>query len=71
MKTNEIMLNGIKVVEVVMEDEDFSSPLLVEQRLSICRSCEFIVNNESCLKCSCLLSNRTKYVESFCPEGKW
>ena len=71
MKTIERNVGGVNVVEIIMEDIDFSTPLLIQQRLTICRSCEFIVNNESCSKCSCLLENRTKYTESFCPEGKW
>ena len=71
MISNENNIGGITVVEITMEELDFSSPLLIQQRLSICQSCEFIVNNESCSKCSCLLENRTKYAESICPEGKW
>jgi hypothetical protein len=71
MRTTENIVGGITIVEVVMEDDDFSTPELIQQRLSICQPCEFIVNNDSCSKCSCLLANRTKYVESFCPEGKW
>jgi len=71
MKTIERNTSGITIVEVIMEDDDFSTPALIHQRLSICHPCEFIVNNDSCSKCSCLLANRTKYTESFCPEGKW
>ena len=71
MKTIENNLGGVTIVEVIMEESDFSSIELIQQRLDICRTCEFIVKNESCSKCSCLLANRTKYVESFCPEGKW
>jgi hypothetical protein len=71
MKTIEQHVGGITVVEITMEDSDFSTPELIQQRLAICQSCEFIVNNDSCSKCSCLLANRTKYAESFCPEGKW
>lgn len=71
MRTVERFNNGINVVEIIMEENDFSSKELIQQRYNICKSCEFIVNNDSCSKCSCLLQNRTKYVESFCPEGKW
>jgi succinate dehydrogenase/fumarate reductase-like Fe-S protein len=71
MKTVETNVGGISIVEVIMEESDFSTSHQIEHRMSICNSCEFIVNNESCSKCSCLLANRTKYVEMFCPEGKW
>lgn len=71
MKTTESILDGINIVSIEMEESDFSTPELVQSRLAICNSCEFIVQNESCSKCSCLLANRTKYTDSFCPEGKW
>lgn len=71
MRTIETTHNGVTIVEVIMEDIDFSSNELKNQRLSICKSCEFIINNDACGKCSCLLVNRILYVESFCPVGKW
>jgi hypothetical protein len=71
MKIIEKIIDGTRVIEHIMEESDFASPVLVQERLTICSTCEFIVNNESCSKCSCLLQNRTKYVEMFCPEGKW
>jgi hypothetical protein len=71
MKIVEKIIGGTRVIEHIMEESDFASAQLVQQRLSTCSTCEFIVNNESCSKCSCLLQSRTKYVEMFCPEGKW
>jgi len=71
MITTEKYAGGIRIVEVTLEASDMSSDELKQQRLNICYPCEFIVNNDSCSKCSCLLANRIAYVESFCPEGKW
>lgn len=71
MRTIEHNNNGIIIHEIVIEEDDYASQELINQRLSICNSCEFNVNNESCSKCSCLLQHRTKYKELFCPEGKW
>jgi hypothetical protein len=71
MKTIEHNVNGIAIYETVLEESDYASVELVNQRLSICGSCEFLVKNESCSKCSCLVQQRTKYVDIFCPEGKW
>jgi hypothetical protein len=72
MRTIERDVQGIKVIEVIMEDSDFASEQLIAQRLSTCNTCEFVnANKDSCTQCSCLLSSRTKYVESFCPIGKW
>jgi hypothetical protein len=72
MRTIENIVNGMKVIEVIMEETDFSSDELIATRLSICNMCEFVsTNKDSCSKCSCLLESRTKYVEMFCPIGKW
>ena len=72
MRTIEKDVGGIKVVEVIMEESDFSSAELIATRLAICNTCEFAsANKDSCSKCSCLLVNRVAYVESFCPVGKW
>ncbi len=72
MRSIEKEVGGIKIVEIVMEETDFSSPELITQRLAVCNSCEFVnAAKDSCTQCSCLLANRTKYVESFCPVGKW
>lgn len=71
MKTIETTSNGIKVYEIVLEESDYASQQLIDQRLAICNSCEYLVNAESCSKCSCLVAHRTKYIDMFCPEGKW
>ena len=71
MKTIEISTGSIKIYETVIEEEDYASSELIQERLDTCYSCEFNVNQESCSKCSCLLAHRTKYKDLFCPEGKW
>jgi hypothetical protein len=72
MRTIEKDVGGIKVVEVIMEESDFSSAELIANRLAICNTCEFVsANKDSCSKCSCLLESRTKYIEMFCPVGRW
>ena len=71
MKVIERVIGGIPVFETVMEEGDYASQDLIDERLNTCKSCEFIVNSELCSKCNCLVLHRTKYVELFCPEGKW
>ena len=71
MKIIENVNSGIKTFEITLDDEDYATTELVDARLAICSTCEYIVNNESCSKCSCLLQHRTKYKDIFCPEGKW
>lgn len=71
MRTIESIVNGIKVVEVFMEDIDFASTELKSQRLNICNRCEYKTTDNSCSQCSCLLTNRVSYTDSFCPMEKW
>jgi hypothetical protein len=47
-----------------------------EQRLATCRACEHhgvvpVVNTEVCKVCGCPLLNKTKFLNSTCPQGKW
>lgn len=71
MKTIERIENGVTIVDVIMEDQDFASDALKAERLRVCAGCEYRVNEDSCSKCSCLLVNRVSYVDMYCPEGKW
>ena len=42
------------------------------QRLSICRECPFYVNaTEQCKKCLCIMPQKTKLADAFCPIHKW
>lgn len=71
MKTVESYVNGIKIVEVFLEPSDIASDTLKLERLAICKSCEYKTSTDTCSQCSCLLTNRVSYVESFCPVEKW
>ena len=43
-----------------------------QERLDICRSCEFINDiNMSCKKCGCSLGIKTSWRTTSCPIGKW
>lgn len=70
MKTVEHNSNGIAIYETIIEETDYASAELVNERLNTCRSCEFL-ENDKCSKCSCLIQHRTKYIDLSCPEGKW
>ena len=53
-----------------------ASAELTEQRLATCRACEhhgevLVVETEFCKACSCPLANKTKFLKSTCPKGKW
>lgn len=71
MKTITLNSEGISVYETIIEESDYASIDIVNARLNICSSCEYIIDNEKCSKCSCLIQHRTKYIDIHCPENKW
>lgn len=49
---------------------------LIAQRLATCRACEHrgevpVLHTEFCKACGCPLANKTKFLKSTCPKGKW
>jgi hypothetical protein len=43
-----------------------------EQRLEICRSCEYLLERfDQCDKCGCFMNAKTLFMDSECPIGKW
>lgn len=45
---------------------------LQEQRLEICKGCEFYMAKEDrCAKCGCHLKSKSAWKSSHCPIGKW
>lgn len=48
----------------------------VAERLETCKACEFkgelpVVKIDICTVCGCPLANKTKFLNSNCPKGKW
>jgi rRNA maturation endonuclease Nob1 len=49
---------------------------LTAQRLATCRACDLhrtapVTQTEFCKACGCPLLNKTKFLKSTCPKGKW
>jgi hypothetical protein len=45
---------------------------LHDERMEICRSCEFFIKaSGQCKKCLCFMHAKTKIPSAFCPEHKW
>lgn len=62
-------INGITVNEHVI-DVELSTDALKQDRLAVCQRCDRR-SGDSCAECSCFLTTRVAYVDSFCPIGKW
>lgn len=45
---------------------------IVEERLSICRECPFFRSGiQQCKKCGCIMPQKAKLADAFCPVHKW
>lgn len=46
--------------------------LIKEERLAICRECPFFIHaTQQCKKCGCIMPQKAKLADAFCPEHKW
>jgi len=62
--------NGITVNLITLDNDSYANLELKEERNNICINCEYN-NNNSCLKCSCIIDVIMTYVNSKCPINKW
>lgn len=53
-------------IDYVKADED-----IVQDRLDICKSCEFLTSKFRCTQCGCFMKLKTKLAPMKCPVGKW
>jgi len=50
----------------------FASEELQQERLSICKECEYYSKRQNrCKKCGCFLSHKVKFQQTVCPVQKW
>ena len=68
VKQQNFDLRGMKdrVKNVMLHDQD-----IIDKRLEICNSCEFITDNNRCEKCGCFMKLKTRVATVACPIGKW
>lgn len=60
------------VVVTAAKTGTIMNPLLGEQRMKVCRSCEeFKADPPQCRACGCFLSIKTPLIAAKCPREKW
>ena len=58
--------------EWVAQGNPIASPVSVESRLEICKTCEnFDANSTSCKLCGCNMNLKTRLQSAHCPINKW
>ena len=51
---------------------DLACDVEIENRISICESCEFYIKSTTnCKKCGCFMKIKTKFKAMSCPIQKW
>ena len=66
VKQQNFDLRGMKdrVKNVMLHDQD-----IIDKRLEICNSCEFLTDNNRCEKCGCFMKLKTKLKGVVCPDN--
>ena len=60
------------IVDAVKGNKIFASDELKEQRMAICRGCEYYHEEQGrCKECGCFLEDKTSYSSAICPIRKW
>jgi len=45
---------------------------IVQERLKVCQSCPFFISpTQQCKKCGCIMPQKAKLADAFCPVHKW
>jgi hypothetical protein len=63
-------LIAVMLSNPAMEETNFTSNVVQQNRFSICSECEKNQNN-TCIVCACPINFVTSMQASSCPEGKW
>lgn len=59
-------------VDQIVNNMKFAREDVVQQRMSICKSCEhFIKRKDKCGLCMCIMTAKSIDAEAECPIGKW
>jgi len=64
-KNENIPSNSVSIIKIVEAD-------IYSSRIETCKSCEYLIKiTNTCKKCGCFMSLKTKLENAVCPIGKW
>jgi hypothetical protein len=65
-------MDDVKPWDLLNPNKPRSSEELSNERLEICRGCEWYkAKSNQCKKCGCFMKLKTTLAEARCPIGKW
>jgi hypothetical protein len=50
---------------------DTVNKVIYDNRISICNSCDFLVDGSKCGVCGCYVRKKAKWTTEHCPKNKW
>ena len=50
---------------------DYVGDEIYAQRLTICKKCNHLMNEMTCMNCGCFIQFRARHSQAACVEGKW
>lgn len=66
------MSEDVKFTDLFNPNQPRSDKELIEIRMQICNSCEFLNKKMiKCTKCGCFMKLKTTLKSAMCPIGKW
>ena len=66
------IMNDVTPLDYINPRKPRASQETIDQRLEICRSCEFFKHgSQRCKKCGCFMKLKTELEQARCPIGKW
>ena len=68
VKSQKFDMRGMsdRLKNVMLHDQD-----IIDKRWDICKGCEFLTDQNKCLKCGCFMKVKTRIATVACPIGKW
>jgi|TARA_R100000479_G_scaffold91169_2_gene44875 uncharacterized paraquat-inducible protein A len=70
-KLAEAKAKGIALAQELMSVAKGETSTLAEERMRICKPCEFYSRWGRCTRCGCILAAKTRIPSMKCPVGKW
>lgn len=65
-------MGDVKPWDMLNPKEPRSSEDVVQDRLTICATCEFFKpRTQQCSKCGCFMKMKTQLERAYCPLHKW
>ena len=62
----------VQFIDLFNPRQPRSDQELIEARLAICSSCEFLKKKRmQCMKCGCYMKLKSTLKQASCPVGKW